>query len=132
MQLKLATATFSLPFIFDQPEDDLDNDFIQNELVPLFRRIKNYRQLIIATHDANIVVNSNAEQIIIANNDKEELSYITGGLEDAYIREMICDILEGGQQIRTISIKIFIHETFYYETFRFHTLLAYPTLFFYY
>ena len=40
MRIKLATAAFSLPFIFDQPEDDLDNDFIQNKLVPLFRKLK--------------------------------------------------------------------------------------------
>ena len=44
--LKLATNTFGTPFVFDQPEDDLDNHFIVNHLVPLLRKIKMYRQVI--------------------------------------------------------------------------------------
>ena len=98
LRLKLATAAFSLPFIFDQPEDELDNDFIQNYLVRLFRQIKKYRQIIVATHNANVVVNSNAEQIIIAKNENEELIYISGGLEEPLIRQEICEILEGGKE----------------------------------
>ncbi len=97
LRIKLATAAFSLPFIFDQPEDDLDNDFIQNFLVRLFRKLKKYRQIIVVTHNANIVVNSNAEQVIIADNDNECLLYISGGLEEPLIRTRICDILEGGE-----------------------------------
>ena len=97
LRLKLATGAFSLPFIFDQPEDDLDNDFIQNTLVPLFRKIKQYRQIIIVTKDANLVVNSNAEQIIIAKNENEEISYTCGSIGDPLIRSKICDILEGGE-----------------------------------
>lgn len=98
LRLKLATGAFSLPFIFDQPEDDLDNEFIQNTLVPLFRRIKQYRQVLIVTKDANLVVNSNAEQIIIAKNENEEISYICGSIGDPLIRTKICDILEGGER----------------------------------
>ncbi|KJF95414.1 DNA repair protein, partial [Photobacterium leiognathi] len=100
--LKLATDPFGSPFIFDQPEDDLDNDFIMKQLVPLFRRIKKYRQVIIVTHNANLVVNSDAEQIIIANNDSEVLSYQSGAVEDGpihianSIRTRVCEILEGG------------------------------------
>lgn len=100
--LKLATDPFGSPFIFDQPEDDLDNDFIMRQLVPLFRRIKKYRQVIIVTHNANLVVNSDAEQIVIANNESEVLSYQSGAVEDGpissvnSIRTRICEILEGG------------------------------------
>lgn len=100
--LKLATDPFGSPFIFDQPEDDLDNDFIMKQLVPLFRRIKKYRQVIIVTHNANLVVNSDAEQIIIANNESEVLSYQSGSVEDGTINETnsirtrVCEILEGG------------------------------------
>lgn len=97
LRIKLATAAFSLPFIFDQPEDDLDNDFIQHFLVRLFKKLKKYRQIIVATHNANIVVNSNSEQVIIADNHDEILHYISGGLEDPLIRTKICDILEGGE-----------------------------------
>lgn len=98
LRIKLATAAFSLPFIFDQPEDDLDNDFIQNYLVPLFSKLKKFRQIIVVTHNANIVVNSNAEQIIIANNENECIKYISGGLEEPTIRDEICNILEGGEE----------------------------------
>ncbi|ELK8326362.1 DNA repair protein [Vibrio vulnificus] len=94
--LKLATDPFGSPFIFDQPEDDLDNDFIMKQLVPLFRRIKKYRQVIIVTHNANLVVNSDAEQIIIANNESEVLSYNSGAVEDNFVRSRVCEILEGG------------------------------------
>ena len=101
--MKLATDPFGSPFIFDQPEDDLDNKFIMLELVPLFRKIKKYRQVIIATHNANLVVNADAEQVIVANNDEEKLSYFSGAIENTEnvepwgVRENVCDILEGGQ-----------------------------------
>ncbi|HHL8295399.1 TPA: TrlF family AAA-like ATPase [Escherichia coli] len=102
--LKLATDAFGSPFVFDQPEDDLDNDFIMHSLVPLFRKIKQYRQVIIVTHNANLVVNCDAEQVIIATNNDEIISYRSGALEygdhDApnSMRKAICDVLEGGHQ----------------------------------
>ncbi len=96
--LKLATESFSTPFIFDQPEDDVDNEFIIAELIPIFREIKKYRQVIIATHNANLVVNADSEQIIIASNDDEILSYSVGSLEYPAIRRRVCDILEGGEE----------------------------------
>lgn len=94
--LKLATDPFMKPFIFDQPEDDLDNNFIVNELVPIFRTIKKYRQVIIVTHNANLVVNADAEQVIVAENENESINYITGSLENINIRNKVCEILEGG------------------------------------
>jgi ABC-type branched-subunit amino acid transport system ATPase component len=103
VSMKLATDPFGSPFIFDQPEDDLDNEFIMEELVPIFRDIKKYRQVIIATHNANLVVNADAEQVIVAKNDDEILSYESGSLEhtcndpDKGIREHVCTILEGGK-----------------------------------
>jgi len=96
--MKLATDPFGSPFVFDQPEDDLDNEFIVEELVPLFREIKKYRQIIIATHNANLVVNADAEQIIVADNQNECLSYSSGALEDTDIRDSVCTILEGGKE----------------------------------
>ncbi|OMD62997.1 hypothetical protein BSK62_22070 [Paenibacillus odorifer] len=109
--LKLATNPFSTPFVFDQPEDDLDNQFIVKELIPIFRTLKEYRQIIIATHNANLVVNADAEQVIVAGNNGELLSYVSGSLENTFknrsltdsllkqgIREHVCDILEGGER----------------------------------
>lgn len=103
VSMKLATDPFGSPFVFDQPEDDLDNEFIMTELVPIFREIKKYRQVIIATHNANLVVNADAEQVIVAKNDDEVLSYESGSLEHTCevpnkgIREHVCTILEGGR-----------------------------------
>lgn len=96
--LKLATESFSTPFIFDQPEDDLDNEFIIDHLLPVFREIKKYRQVIIATHNANLVVNADSEQVLIATNRGEVLKYESGALENPDIRNRICDILEGGEK----------------------------------
>jgi len=95
--LKLATNTFSQPIIFDQPEDDLDNDFIFNDLINIFKEIKRYRQVIIVTHNANIVVNADAEQVIVASNNEERLSYESGSLENPDINKAVCNILEGGK-----------------------------------
>jgi ABC-type lipoprotein export system ATPase subunit len=101
--LKLATDAFGSPFVFDQPEDDLDNDFIMHQLVPLFRKIKQYRQVIIVTHNANLVVNCDAEQVIVASNEDEMISYRSGALEhgehgqENSMRKAICDVLEGGR-----------------------------------
>jgi len=95
--LKLATEAFTAPFVFDQPEDDLDNEFIVEELRPLFREIKKYRQVIIVTHNANLVVNADAEQVVVANNDNEVISFESGSLENPYIRDEVCRVLEGGK-----------------------------------
>ena len=73
LKMKLATEAFSKPIIFDQPEDDLDNQFIIKELVDLFKELKKYRQVIIITHNANLVINADAEQVIVAKNDNEKL-----------------------------------------------------------
>lgn len=95
--LQLATNAFSSPLIFDQPEDDLDNEFITTELVGLFKELKRYRQIIISTHNANLVVTADAEQVIVANNNDETLSYFSGSLENKDIVEKVCTILEGGK-----------------------------------
>ena len=102
VSLKLATDPFGSPFVFDQPEDDLDNEFIMKQLVPLFSKIKKYRQVIIVTHNANLVVNTDVEQVIVASNEGEVISYFSGAIEDGNvieekgIKSSICNILEGG------------------------------------
>jgi len=95
--LKLATDAFSKPIIFDQPEDDLDNEFIMNELIDIFKELKKYRQIVIVSHNANLVVNADAEQVIIAYNKEEKLSYRSGAIENPFIIEGVCDVLEGGK-----------------------------------
>ncbi|MFB6181651.1 MAG: TrlF family AAA-like ATPase [Candidatus Magasanikbacteria bacterium] len=98
--LKLATNPFYSPLIFDQPEDDLDNEFITEDLIDIFRKIKKYRQVIIVTHNANLVVNTDSDQVIVAQNKGEEmekLTYHSGALENESINEDVCNILEGGK-----------------------------------
>lgn len=97
LRLQLANNAFSVPIVFDQPEDDLDNKFIVDELVDIFKELKKYRQIIIVTHNANLVVNADAEQIIIAKNLDEKITYSSGSLENKEIQTQVCDILEGGK-----------------------------------
>jgi len=98
--LKLDNST--KPLLIDQPEDNLDNKSVFNDLVDDLKEIKKKRQIIIATHNPNLVVNTDSEQVIVAKfednpvDGKCRISYTTGGLEDINIRELVCDILEGG------------------------------------
>ncbi|MFK0209546.1 TrlF family AAA-like ATPase [Agrobacterium sp. NPDC090283] len=92
------------PLIIDQPEENLDPKSIFDELVGLFQAAKNKRQVIIVTHNANLVVNADADQIIIANVGPHisgalpPITYSTGGLHDDDIRRAVCLILEGGDR----------------------------------
>jgi len=97
LKMYLATATEKQIFIIDQPEDNLDNEFISKKLVPLIRDIKKTRQIIISTHNANIVVNGDSEQVIVAKLDRGK-DYISGSIENSIINEEIKSILEGGEQ----------------------------------
>lgn len=91
------------PLIIDQPEENLDPKSIYDELVPLFARAKLQRQVIMVTHNANLVINTDADQIIIAEagthvpGQLPTIHYTAGGLEEANIRERVCAILEGGE-----------------------------------
>lgn len=94
--MKLATQAFSQPLVFDQPEDDLDNEFIIEHLVGIFREIKLFRQVILVSHNANLVVNADAEQIVLATNDNGVLKYNSGSLECSMINLAVRTVLEGG------------------------------------
>ncbi|MFZ0819962.1 MAG: AAA family ATPase [Candidatus Acidiferrales bacterium] len=92
------------PLIIDQPEENLDPKSVFDELVSLFITAKAKRQVIIVTHNANLVINTDADQIIIADAGSHPtgglppITYAAGGLEDANIRKGVCDILEGGEE----------------------------------
>jgi hypothetical protein len=91
------------PLIIDQPEENLDPKSIYDELVPLFHAAKRQRQVIMVTHNANLVVNTDADQIIIAEVGPHTgvglppITYRSGGLDEAPIRKLVCDNLEGGE-----------------------------------
>ena len=80
--LKLFLAEGDYPLIMDQPEENLDNDYIYNELKDAFKQAKKKRQIIIATNNANLIVNTDAEQIIIAEFENNKISYKSGSLSD--------------------------------------------------
>lgn len=88
----------STPLIIDQPEENLDNQTVVRILVPCIIEAKQRRQLILVTHNPNLAVVCDAEQIIVAQVEKGEyprFSYQMGPIEDAEINAHILNILEG-------------------------------------
>lgn len=107
------------PILIDQPEDDLDNRSIYNQVVKFLRKRKKTRQIIIVTHNPNLVLGADAELIVVANQDGEgtenksyQFEYISGSIENTRaeddaikevlykrgVQEHICDVLEGGPE----------------------------------
>lgn len=119
LKLLLDFSDKKCPILIDQPEDSLDNRAIYKELVAYIKEKKKERQIILVSHNSNVVVSADAENIIVANqegvNNKNEnrvkFQYTNGALENTKqrdetstyilssqgIREHICDILEGGR-----------------------------------
>lgn len=118
LKLLLDFSKKECPILLDQPEDSLDNRAIYNELVEYIKIKKKQRQIIIVTHNPNLVVGADSENVIVANqhgnNSKNrneiKFQYLNGSLETSLkrdkdnpiilesqgIREHVCDILEGG------------------------------------
>ena len=89
----------SEPLLLDQPEDDLDNELIYELIVQQLRETKSKRQVIVVTHNANIVVNGDAEMVLslkVAGGETHVQP--AASIQKEQIRQSICDILEGGQQ----------------------------------
>lgn len=119
LMLIIGLSKSKSPILIDQPEDNLDNRSVTKDLVSYLKMKKIERQIILVTHNANIVVNADAENVIVANqkgqNDKEtntpyQFDYINGAIENTFkdpeeqdllksmgIREHITEILEGGE-----------------------------------
>ncbi|WP_460231546.1 TrlF family AAA-like ATPase [Aurantivibrio plasticivorans] len=118
LKLLLDFSDKKCPILIDQPEDDLDNRAIYRDLVQYLKRKKVQRQIIVATHNPNIVVGSDSELVVVANQhgvksenqSSRKFAYKTGSLENSKpldeankivldaqgIREHVCVILEGG------------------------------------
>ena len=119
LKLLLDFSDKKCPILIDQPEDSLDNRAIYNELVTYLKKKKRERQIILVTHNSNVVVSADAENVIVANQkginaknkDGNKFQYINGALEETKnkdiaeeiilysqgIREHVCEILEGGK-----------------------------------
>lgn len=118
LKLLLDFSNKQCPILIDQPEDDLDNRSIYNDLVQYLRKKKKLRQIIVATHNPNIVVGSDSELVICANQhgsknantENKKFQYVSGSLEHTFekiqaklevlesqgTREHVCEVLEGG------------------------------------
>lgn len=95
--LPLLMARRLTPLIIDQPEDNLDNHFIYETVVESIRRLKNRRQMIFITHNANIPVLGEADMVVVMNSDgKQGFVEKVGNLDEC--RDEIIDLLEGGSE----------------------------------
>ena len=121
LRLLLDFSKEECPILIDQPEDELDNRAIYSELVTYLRKKKRERQIILVSHNPNIVVGADSEEVIVANKhgvtspnqESTVFEYLSGALENSYydnnagedspillrqgIREHVCEILEGGR-----------------------------------
>ncbi|REC61693.1 hypothetical protein DRF65_14680 [Chryseobacterium pennae] len=120
LKLIIGLSKSDAPILIDQPEDNLDNRSITTELIEYLKSKKQERQIILVTHNPNIVVNADAENIMIAHQygqnaneaiEEFRFDYINGALENSFdlipdsknilesmgIREHIADIVEGGK-----------------------------------
>lgn len=88
-----------IPLVIDQPEDNLDNKSVYEILVTFIKQAKKRRQIILVTHNPNLAVVADAEQIIQVSIDKKDgrhdFDFFSGSIEDARMNEAVVDILEG-------------------------------------
>lgn len=86
------------PLLLDQPEDDLDNALVSELVVEQLRKNKVHRQLLVVTHNANIVVNADAELVMTMEFNGQITLASAGGLQETVVRKDICRVMEGGEE----------------------------------
>lgn len=87
------------PLLIDQPEDNLDGEFIYNSLVPALRRAKERRQVIVVTHNANIAVLGDADLILALKSHSTKGTVVArGSIDDPATCAMACQVLEGSEE----------------------------------
>jgi predicted ATPase len=88
-----------VPLVIDQPEDNLDNKSVYEILVTFLKKAKRRRQIIMVTHNPNLAVVADAEQIIHVSIDKKnklnDFDFKSGAIENPVINKAVVDILEG-------------------------------------
>ena len=97
--LALLLAQEGGPLVIDQPEDELDSNFVFRELIPMLRKVKSKRQLIMATHNANLPVNGDAE-LVYAFEARDGRGQVLahGGLDQRDVTKAVLDIMEGTEE----------------------------------
>ena len=139
LELLISLEESKCPILIDQPEDDLDNRSVYDDLVKYIKQKKKERQIIVVTHNANVVLGADAEEVIIANQDgkgtenaEKRFEYRSGSIENDRIeldtdgrplkgilnqhgiQTQICDILEGGPsafELRKNKYMTIVHTT---------------------
>jgi DNA repair ATPase RecN len=98
--LPLIALAEDAPLIIDQPEDNLDNRLIGNVLVDILAALKEKRQILVATHNPNIVVSGDAEQVIVleATSDAHGECVLSGSIDKPEVIEAVVEIMEGGKE----------------------------------
>jgi chromosome segregation protein len=84
--------------IIDQPEDDLDNQTIYDDVIKLIRELKPETQFIFATHNANIPVLGDAEQVVACEYIDDQINVVSGSIDCAEVQQRIVGIMEGGAE----------------------------------
>ncbi|HUT44236.1 MAG TPA: hypothetical protein VMW95_07845 [Desulfobacterales bacterium] len=94
------------PLVLDQPEDDLDNHLIYDLIVAQLKEIKPNRQIIVVTHNANIVVNGDSENILALEIKSGQTHKVcSGSLQESSVRDEICRVMEGGEKAFDLRYK---------------------------
>ncbi|MCF6183818.1 MAG: hypothetical protein L3J56_04170 [Bacteroidales bacterium] len=108
----LLTLKDSDLIIIDQPEDDLDNQTIYNDVIKVLKELKNSSQFIFATHNPNIPVLGDCEQIVSCSYDSTIIKTNFGSIDEETIRKDIVNIMEGGKEAfnnRKIIYELWTH-----------------------
>jgi ABC-type lipoprotein export system ATPase subunit len=96
------------PLVIDQPEDNLDSEFIFHSLVPVLRAAKERRQIIVVTHNPNIGVLGDAEKILAFKSTSDKSVVVAdGSIDDPKTRDVVCQILEGAEEAFRRRAKIY-------------------------
>ncbi|MEW6441830.1 MAG: TrlF family AAA-like ATPase [bacterium] len=98
--LPLIALAETTPLVIDQPEDNLDNRLIGQVLADILAALKEKRQIIVCTHNPNIVVSGDAEQVIVLNaiSDRKAKVEKHGSIDNDDIVQSVIDIMEGGRE----------------------------------
>jgi len=93
--------------IIDQPEDDLDNQTIYDEVIKELKKIKGNMQFIFATHNANIPVLGDSEKVVSCSYDEKKITVHSGTIDNHQTQRFIVDIMEGGDEAFNRRKKIY-------------------------
>ena len=93
--LPIVTLTSDAPIIIDQPEDNLDNRLVSKAIFRILSKLKETRQIIVATHNPNILVSGDTEQAIVLRDTGEIEKY--GCIDESSIIKNVVELMEGGK-----------------------------------